>query len=356
MDKEQPTADAKSAGVNLPEGVDPQAIFEEKVQELEKLAAEQVYAASGEPSITMTEILADSKGVMAAQARELGLTAEWDEFVAKQEKIGKLREEFTAVEEKRGADANAIANVAPQLQQEAEAARKTGSVAGIVGAIGAGAASAVTMNKMNKTKKTQTIVGIIGGVVGGAIAAVMGVRSRSKKGIETIEKQFGDLSNLQTNPELEKKAADLLGQIGTAQQESIEPLVEKMALRMTEVEINELITNAAIEQEQAAKAAEAEAAKEAEKARAKEEKAAEKAEASTAPAEQPAPQQAEAKQAPAQQPVTQQASAGQGAETGHAPRSQQAGAPASPAATGSHAEALLAERAQQQVAGAGRQM
>lgn len=282
-------SDAPTSGMTMEEKANPEInpetaeLYQQKASELQELVAQQVMQADTSKPTTMTEMLADDQGAFAAKAQELGMAQEWETFKSQQPQIGKLREEFMSVQEELQSGANRVANMSPEIEKEEAATRKAGKRFGIAGAAVSGAASAYGASKATQSNPLRIAAAAAGAVFGGAVAAIFGAKKRAKKGMDKIQEQVGDLGNIEPNPELEKKAAELQGQLGLAQQESMESMVEAMVDRMTEKDL------AAQKAQEAAMAHQAQQAQEAEMA------AQQQAAAPEQPAPQPeAPQQAAA--------------------------------------------------------------
>lgn len=299
---QQPTANAAEPEAAL----DPAtaAIYEQKAAELQQLVAQQVMAADSSKPTTMTELLADEQGAFASKAQELGLAQEWEQFKAAQPEIGQMRQEFLEIEEKRSAAANAVADITPQLDQQAAGVRKTGGVAAAVGAIASGAAAGFGASKLTQSRPVRAIAAVVGALVGGVAAGTAAIRKSMQNRMQKIGEQVGGLDNLQPDPKLEERAAELHQKLGEAQQQSMETMVEAMVDRMTQNEI-------AAQQAQ--------------------ELAAQQAQATT--------------QAPQQEQQEQQQSAAQAAGQGAAPAAQDAAAPAQAQAQPAGAEAAAQQPA-----------
>jgi hypothetical protein len=218
---------------------DPQtaALYQQKAEELQQLVAQQVMQGDTSQPTTMTEILADEQGAFAAKAQELGMQAEFQAFREAQQPIAAMREEFLAIEEQRSADANKVANIAPQVEQESAAARKSGGIGGLIGAAVAGIAGAFGAGKVTKSKPLQMLTAAAAAVFGGAVASIFTARKRAQKGMEKIEAQVGDMSAVSSDPALEQKAAELQTRLGEAQQASMQTMADAMVERMAEQEL-----------------------------------------------------------------------------------------------------------------------
>lgn len=362
MDNMQKATKNEAAESQLPEGLDPQALFDHNVEAVNKLMAEQLAAADTSKPTTLSEILADEKGVFAAKAQELGLAAEWNAFQAAQKEIVQLREEHMKIDEQRGVGADRVANITPLLQQEDASSRKAGGIGALIGAVIGGGASAFSANKMNKAGKTQAIAGVVGALLGAIGGGTIGSKTRENKTVDTMKEQVANLGEVQLNPELESKAAEVRTRIGMIEKQTLEPLINGMAMRMTENDVNAHIQAA---KEQAA----AEAKKAEEEAAAKQAAAGEKApeqhnadekQASPEHPAQPmhAPQGAEAQAHPQQQMPASHNPAPAPANAGHAPAiPAQQGASEAPLRTvisqrgvtppaASHAQAVTQQRAE----------
>jgi hypothetical protein len=209
-------------------------IGQEKAMELQQLVAEQVTKADPSAPITMTELLADEQGAFGQKVQELGMTAEWETFKAQQQEIGAMREEFMALEEQRSAQANKVADISPSLEQEASKVRKTSSIMGVVGAALGGIGAAYMAAKKTESNPIRAAIGAAGAVFGGAISAIFSAKRGVKKTMDKVQEQMGDLGNVEANPELEQKAAELQEKLGLAQQQSMEPLVDAVVERMAQ--------------------------------------------------------------------------------------------------------------------------
>lgn len=310
-------------------------VHQQKAAELQQLVAQQVMAADTSKPTTMTELLADEQGAFAAKAQELGLQQEWQKFKDAQPEIGKMREDFMALEEQRSAVANQVANISPQLEQEAAAVRKSSGIGGIVGAAVSGAASAFAASKVTQSKPIRIVAAAAGAVFGGAVTAIMTAKRSAEKRMGKIEEQVGNLGDIQPDPELEQKAEALQQKLGTAQQESMEGMIDSMIERMAQNEI------AAQQAQEAAIAQQAAMAQAAEQAQQQSAAAAQQQQPVAAlPAEQPSAAAQAAQQPEVEALLAQlhESAAQEASATQHqAPRPQTMPQPA-----GSHVEALAA--------------
>lgn len=214
------------------------AVYQQKADELQQLVAQQVSQADTSKPTTMTEILADEQGAFAAKAQELGMGEEFAAFKAAQQPIAAMREEFLSIEEKRSAEANKVANISPQLEQEAAATRKTAGIGGAIGAAVAGVAAALGAGKLTKSKPIQFVTAAAAAVFGGAVASIFTARKRAQKGMNKIEAQMGDMTDTTPNAELEQRAQELQNQLGEAQQSSMQTIADAMVERMAEQQIS----------------------------------------------------------------------------------------------------------------------
>lgn len=320
-----------------PEQAKVDQISGQKAMELQQLVSEQVVAADPSTPMTMTELLADENGAFAKKAQELGVTEAWDKFTSEQQQIGQMREEYLKVEESRSADANRVANVTPSLEQEASKLRKSSGISGIIGAVVGGAGAAFAAAKKTGSTPMRAVIAAAGAVFGGAVAAIFSAKRGVQKSMDKVQQEMGDLGNMQPDPELAQKAASLQEQLGQAQQESMEGIVDAMVGRMTEREL--------VAEQAKAHAAEQGAALKAEQAAQQ-----------NAPQQQPqqhtaAPQQEEpAVQPPSPEQVAQsmqqEAQPASSLEDKLAAAAEKAAAP-----EGGKAEAIMRQRQEQQAAG-----
>lgn len=309
-------------------------VSQEKAMELQQLVAQQVSSADPQTPMTMTELLADEQGAFAQKVQELGMSAEWAQFKAAQQEIGQMREEFLGLEEQRQADANKTADVGAALDQDAAKVRKSSGIAGLAGAAIGGAGAAYAASKKSQSNPIRAVVAAAGAIFGGAIAAIFSAKRGMQKSMDSVQEQMGNLGETQPSEELMQKAAELQQQLGQAQQQSMEPLVDAMVERMAEREI-------AVQQAFAAPAPQQQPQQPEQQA---------PAAAQSAPEPQAAAPSAP-QAAPQAEPQAQTASADATLESQLGAILAEHEAQEAKPATGSKAEAVLREREQQQASG-----
>ncbi|MCH2547555.1 MAG: hypothetical protein MK052_08100 [Alphaproteobacteria bacterium] len=286
---DEPTA------TNTRDAEEVEAIRLEQANALHTLVAEQIQDSEPKDNLTVTELLADEKGAFAQKVQELGLSDEWKDYKSQQGNIGELREECLTIEKKRNEDVNRVANIRPDIEAEAGAVRKAGAVGGAIGAVALGATTAISANRKNFTNPVVATLTAVAGVAGAAVGGIVAAKRRARKGLEKFKDQIEDLGDAPQDPKLAERSAELQNQIGQAQQECLDPMLNVMVERMTDNEVQKRNDHdAALTAEAERKAAEAAARDEEQLAQSPQEHAAapSKDEAQFNIAESPVPQSA----------------------------------------------------------------
>lgn len=255
------------------QGTDPRmdAMQGQSIAALQTLVEEQVDAylkmqGQDGQTISLPEILADDRGAFAAEARELGLTKEYQAFKSQIPQIAALRQELVATAEQlqagiknaqgqdtQGQGQNPAQGQDPQaelqktIEEETAAVKKSGRTGGIVSAILGGVASGFAAFKFASSKGNvfKTAMTALGAAVAGGVGAVVAAKRRAAKSADTIialqEKleQAGPMASAPAltpgvDPALDAKAQDLYMKMENAQAEALSPLLDAMMERMTQ--------------------------------------------------------------------------------------------------------------------------